>query len=404
MFEVTSTDIHLYLSNCSCNEKLLKNAQYTTELLVNAVEKAGLTTVGSCYKEFENGGGITAAVLLLESHVVVHTWPDRKNTVVGDISVCNYSENNKAKAKELHRIVIDMFAPEKTLVSTMNNPTATEGLDMTNGYDTSGCLDVEEILMERKSPFQDIKVVKSRNLGNGLILDNMFQTSERDEFFYHEPLVHIPLISHDNPAKVLLIGGGDGGSAEEILKHPSVDSCIMVELDEAVFQTAEQYLDKIHRNIFQNDRLKFIFQDGFDYLKGYEGKFDVIVLDLTDPIGKSIPLYSNQFYHLLKEHLNPGGLVSLHIGIITHDLQHSASIFQSLETVFGEVKPYLNYVPLYGGMMGFCLCGSSVRVLSPNDIDERIEKRNIEGLELLNGDMYRGMFAIPNYIRDVLWL
>jgi spermidine synthase len=178
----------------------------------------------------------------------------------------------------------------------------------------------------------------------------------------------------------------------------------MVELDEAVYQTAEQYLDKIHRNIFQNDRLKFIFQDGFDYLNGYEGTFDVIILDLTDPIGNSIPLYSTQFYRLLQDHLNPGGLASMHMGIITHDPQQSASIFQSLQAVFGEVKPYLNYVPLYGGVMGFCLCGSSVGLLSPKDIDERIKRRNIEGLKLLNGDASQGMFALPNYIKDVLGL
>jgi len=404
MLAVTSTDIHLYLSSCLCDEKLLKNAGYTTELLMRAVGKAGLTAVGSCYKEFEDGGGITTAVLLLESHIVLHTWPDRENTVVGDISVCNYSEDNAAKAKELKRIVVEMFAPEQTLVSVKSTPAVSEGIDLTKGYDIHTSLEVEQVLAERKSPFQNIKVVKSRNLGNVLILDNVFQTSERDEFFYHEPLVHIPLFSHADPATVLLIGGGDGGAAEEILKHPSVKACTMVELDEAVFQTAEQYLDKIHRNIFQNDRLKFIFRDGFDYLEEHQGRFDVIILDLTDPIGESIPLYSTKFYKLLKNRLNPGGLASLHMGIITHDPSHSASIFQSLQTVFGKVKPYLNYVPLYGGMMGFCLCGSSVDVLSPKEIDTRITERNIEGLKLLNGDVYRGMFALPNYIKDAFGL
>jgi len=404
MFAVTSTDIHLYLSNCLCDEKLLKNAAYTTELLMSAVTKAGLTAVGSCCKEFENGGGITAVVLLLESHIVLHTWPDRENTVVGDISVCNYSENNVAKAQELNRIVVEMFAPTKTLVSVKSSPAVTEGIDLTKGYDIHTSLEVEQVLAERKSPFQDIKVVKSRNLGNVLILDDVFQTSERDEFFYHEPLVHVPLFSHDNPTTVLLIGGGDGGSAEEILKHPSVEACIMVELDEAVFQTAEQYLDKVHKNVFQSDRLKFIFQDGFDFLRDYEGRFDAIILDLTDPIGDSVPLYSNEFYELLKDHLNPGGLTSLHMGIITHDPSHSASIFQSLQTVFGKVAPYFSYVPLYGGMMSFCLSGSSFSVLSPNDIDERIAERNIEGLKLFNGDTYRGMFALPNYLRDAFGL
>jgi spermidine synthase len=336
--------------------------------------------------------------------VVVHTWPDRENAVVGDISVCNYSEDNAEKADTLRHLLLEIFAPEKTLVSAGKNPRITENLDLTNGYDINTSLDIEEIIIDRTSPFQDIKVLKSRNLGKVLVLDNIFQTSERDEFFYHEPLVHIPLITHDNPSRVLIIGGGDGGSAEEVLKHPSVETCILVELDEAVFQTAEQHLDKIHKNVFQNDRLKIFFQDGFAYLKGYDGSFDVIILDLTDPIGKSIPLYTSQFYHVLQDHLSPGGLASMHMGIITHDPPQAASIFKSLETVFGTVRPYLNYVPLYGGMMGFCLCGSTLESLSPTDIDARIEQRNVQGLHLLNGNTYQGMFALPNYVKEVLGL
>ena len=403
MFTVTSTDIHLQLLNCSCPEKLLKNGQVATKTIVGAVEKSDLTVVGTCFNEFENGGGITAAVLLLESHVIVHTWPDRKNTVVVDISVCNYSQNNAHKAKELQQILVDIFSPQKTIAFTTFSPVLTEDLEYKKeGYDVGNFLDIEDLLMEKKSPFQDIKVVKTRNLGNVLILDNIFQTSERDEFFYHEPLVHVPLITHPNPSEVLIIGGGDGGSAEEVLKHPSVGKCIMVELDGEVFRAANQYLNKIHKNVFQNDRLKFIIKDGFDFLKGYENKFDIIILDLTDPIGKSIPLYSGQFYQILKKHLKPGGLVSLHMGIITHDPQQSASIFKTLKNVFEVVKPYLSYVPLYGGMMIFGLCGSSVNLLSSDGIDGMIEKRDIENLKLFNGKFYRSMFALPNYVKDVL--
>ena len=405
MFDVTSTDIHLQLIDCSCNGKLLTDGKQVTEILADAVKKSDLTVVETCYKEFDNGGGITAAVLLLESHVVVHTWPDRKNTVIGDISVCNYSQNNTPKAKKLQEILVEVFSPEKTLINMTCNPISTEGLELKKeGYDIRNFLDIEDLIMEKRSPYQEIKVVKSRNLGNVLILDNIFQTSERDEFFYHEPLVHVPLITHENPTEVLIIGGGDGGAAEEVLKHPSVERCIMVELDGDVFEAASQYFNIIHRNVFQNDRFKFVIKDGSEYLKEHQDKFDVIILDLTDPIGKSIPLYSTHFYQALKEHLNPGGLVSLHMGIITHDPQQTASIFKNLIDVFTEVKPYLNYVPLYGGMISFGLCGTSVKLLSADEVIERINLRKIESLELFNGDVYRSMFALPNYVKRILGL
>jgi spermidine synthase len=396
MFDVTSTDIHLQLIDCSCNGKLLTDGKHVTEIIVDAVKKSDLTVVETCYKEFDNGGGITAAVLLLESHVVIHTWPDRKNTVIADISVCNYS---------LQEVLVKVFSPEKTLINMTCNPISTEELELKEeGYDIRNFLDIEDLIMEKRSPYQEIKVVKSRNLGNVLILDNIFQTSERDEFFYHEPLVHVPLITHENPTEVLIIGGGDGGAAEEVLKHPSVERCVMVELDGDVFEAASKYLNIIHRNVFQNDRLKFIIKDGSEYLKEYEGKFDVIILDLTDPIGKSIPLYSAQFYQALKEHLNPDGLVSLHMGIITHDPRQTASTFKNLIDVFAEVKPYLNYVPLYGGMISFGLCGTSVKLLSADEVVKRINLRNIERLELFNGDVYRSMFALPNYVKKILGL
>jgi len=133
--KVTSTDIHLYLSNCFCSDDLVKNGEYLSQILADAVKKSELTVVNTCFKEFENGGGVTVALLLLESHLVIHTWPDRENTVVGDISVCNYSQNNAFKAKKLQQILVDIFSPEKALITPTENPVIIEDIELKHGYD-----------------------------------------------------------------------------------------------------------------------------------------------------------------------------------------------------------------------------------------------------------------------------
>ena len=382
----------------------MTNGPWAVDVLVEAVKKADLTVVESCYKEFENGGGVTAVVLLLESHVVVHTWPDRNNTVIGDISVCNYSQDNSKKAKTLEKFLAESFLPEKTLQSATFDPILLEDIDLSRGYDVKSVLEVENLLHERRSAYQDIKVVESKNLGKVLILDTVFQTSEKDEFFYHEPLIQVPMLTHPNPENVLIIGGGDGGAAEEVLKHPSVEQCTMIELDNEVIRVAQKYLENIHHNVFDNDRLDLRVEDGFKFLEETRQKFDVIVLDLTDPIGESIPLYSEKFYTIMKDHLGPEGLACLHIGMLTHDPEESVKVFENLNTVFPVTKPYLNYVPIYGGIIGFVLCGASVQLLQPEEVTNRLEKRHITDLQFLNSDTYRSIFALPNYVKNLFKL
>jgi len=404
MADVTSTDIHFSFSHCSCDTELLTNGARAVEAVVDAVNKSDLTVVETCFKEFEDGGGVTAAVLLLESHVVIHTWPDRNNTVIGDISVCNYSQNNAEKAKRLEQGLAGTFLPKDTIDTTTYDPILLEDINLKNGYDMKTLLEVENVLLARRSEYQDLKVVESKHLGKVLVLDTIFQTSEKDEFFYHEPLVHVPMLTHPDPREVLIIGGGDGGGAEEVLKHPSVEHCTMIELDREVVKVAQEHLGFINKNVFNNPRFDLLIQDGFAYLQESDKQFDVVILDLTDPIGESVPLYSEHFYRIVRDHLSPQGLVSLHMGMISHDPNLSASIFWTLRNVFPETQVFLNYVPLYGGVIGFALCTASGAVLSAEDVDQRLLERGITDMQFLNGETYRSLFALPNYVRDALHL
>ena len=163
------------------------------------------------------------------------------------------------------------------------------------------------------SAFQAIEVHDTVPFGTLFRLDGHFMTSEKDEFFYHENLVHLAALTHPRPERALIIGGGDGGSAEELLKHPSIKSVTLAEIDVAVVDIARRYLGAVHRGALDDPRLTLRIGDGFAYVRAGTERFDLIVLDLTDPGGPSESLYTPDFYRACAARLNPSGAMTLHI-------------------------------------------------------------------------------------------
>ncbi len=261
-----------------------------------------------------------------------------------------------------------------------------------------------KVLYDGKSEYQRIKVFENEKYGRVLRLDKAFQTSEYDEYTYHEPLVHVPMLLHPEPKRVLLIGGGDGGALEEVLKHPSVEKATMVELDGKVIEVAKEYLGKIHNGSFEHPKAEVIVGDGIEYIKNTQEKFDVIILDLTDPYSISTYLYTDEFYREVKSKLNENGVLALHTEM-PYVLDHiHIRVLKTLKTVFKFVRPYYNFVPIYGTVMGFAVCSETLdtKVLSAEEIDRRIEERKIGDLHLLNGEVYKGWLAVPNRIQEML--
>ena len=175
-----------------------------------------------------------------------------------------------------------------------------------------------EILFSEKSPFQTVEVVSSPTHGKILLNDGCFMLSERDEAIYHEMMAHVPLFLHPNPKKVLVIGGGDGGTAREVLRHTSVEKCVLVEIDEAVVRACKEFIPQTACS-FQSPRMKTFIEDGVEWAKNAaikvkEGskeaeKFDVICVDSTDPVGFAQPLFGNEFYADLKTILSENGII-----------------------------------------------------------------------------------------------
>lgn len=258
-------------------------------------------------------------------------------------------------------------------------------------------------IVKVKSKYQNIKVIYNEFYGKILILDDYFQISENDEFLYHEALVHFPLFAHPCPRSVLIIGGGDGGALEEVLKHDTITKVVQVELDPMVTEISKIYFSKVNKHKFDDSRVNLFFEDGFNYLEKNTDLFDIILIDLTDPNDLSKKLYSLEFYLLVKKHLTNGGIVSLHIESPVYMPKLFGNILYTLKSVFKEIKIHDNYVPLYGGTIYFALCSNKIKFDKINkEVKERFKKRKINNLNYFSPNIYNASFIIPNYILNII--
>ena len=274
-----------------------------------------------------------------------------------------------------------------------------ERLNATSGVYFEGTL-IEAL----QTPYQLIEVFDTPSLGKLMRIDGANMTSERDEFFYHENLVHPVAIAHAAPRNVLILGGGDGGSSEEVMKHPSVECVVLVELDQGVIDIAKKHFPAIHRDVFTNPKLDVRIGDGAAFVNSTSDRFDLIYLDLTDPIGPSEALYTQYFYLACKRALCAGGAVVLHIGSSFSHPERVAGTVANLRAVFKRVAPYFVHVPIYGAAWGFAVASDAIdlRAISVAEVDHRLRQRSIEDRQYYNGETHVAMLAAPEYVKALI--
>ncbi len=263
---------------------------------------------------------------------------------------------------------------------------------------------VGTLIERRQTPFQLLEVYETPELGRIFRLDGSNMTSERDEFFYHENLVHPAAVAHPAPRRALVIGGGDGGSSEELLKHPSLAVVHMAELDPEVIEVSKAQFAKVHRGAFDDPRLKVTVGDGLAYLRTTRERYDLVSMDLTDPVGPSVELYSPATFELAKRAMTSNGALTLHLG---SPFSHPARVKQTLgnlKQVFKRVTPYFAHIPLYGSIWGFACASDELdpRAMSADEVERVIAERKLADLQYYNGDTHRAVFAIPNYVKPLV--
>ncbi|MFC2040532.1 polyamine aminopropyltransferase [Chloroflexota bacterium] len=263
---------------------------------------------------------------------------------------------------------------------------------------------IETVLYEGRSKYQDIRIFESPMIGKCLVLDNKIQSSEKDEFIYHEGIVHPAMITHPNPEKVFIAGGGEGGTLREVLRHESVTRAVMVDIDEEVTALSKKYLPHEARGAFNDPRAEVRHEDARAYLEASDEKFDIIIIDLPDPIdeGPAYLLYTKEFYRVVYTHLNENGMVSIQAGsAMLGELLNLTAVNKTVSTHFPVVRICQAHMPCFGGPWGFCVAskGPDPAGLSPNEVDTRIAKRSLTDLIFYDGTTHRGMFALPRYLR-----
>jgi spermidine synthase len=266
---------------------------------------------------------------------------------------------------------------------------------------------ISDILYNGESDFQSIQILDTPGFGKCLILDGKIQCSELDEFIYHEALVHPVMITHPQPETVFIAGGGEGATLREVLAHKTVKKAVMVDLDKKVVDICREYLPSLSQGAFEDSRTELLHEDAMKYLDETREKFDVVIIDLTEPLeaGPAYLLYTQEFYGGFKDTLAPGGLVALQSGSTSMIIAFGfTAVVNTLSTAFSVVAPYQAEVPAFGGTWGFSIAShnSDPRELSPEDVDRRLAGRVDKQLRFYDGITHRGVFSLPRYLRDAI--
>ncbi|XP_020813112.1 spermidine synthase [Drosophila serrata] len=259
-------------------------------------------------------------------------------------------------------------------------------------------LKIKEVIHEEKSKFQDIKIVETETYGRCLILDGIIQCTARDEFSYQEMISFLPLCAHPNPKKVLIVGGGDGGVAREVVKHPLVEEVHQVEIDDRVVDLSKKYLPAMACG-FESEKMRLTIGDGFDYMKNHKNEFDVIITDSSDPIGPAVSLFQESYYELMKHALKDDGIVCSQGGSFWLDLDYIKKTMSGCKEHFAKVAYAVTSVPSYPcGHIGFVM-GS----LNENQsfATPKLEKQQIDAIDLkyYSSEVHSAAFALPRWVQ-----
>ncbi len=258
-------------------------------------------------------------------------------------------------------------------------------------------------LYSGRSAFQEIRVLDTVPFGRSLILDGAVQTTEADEFIYHEMLVHVPLVLHPEPRDVLLIGGGDGGALRRILEH-GVQRVVQVEIDEEVVRVSRLYLPSISNHAYDDPRVNLTIGNGVDYIGSCPPEeFDAVLIDSTDPVGPAAALYTADFFMKARSVLRPGGVFVTQSGSPLLMARELHDAYSALCQVFGQCFPYLAPVPSYPGVLWSFLLATREPFQWPgtDSVRERWQSRGLSGA-YCNPAVAMAAFAIPGFVRDEL--
>lgn len=417
---------HILVEFTGCSPEILNDVSLIESLMNKAAEKAEATIINSTFHHF-SPIGVSGVVVIQESHLAIHSWPEYGYAAV-DLFTCgdeikpwvsfdflkdefgaaNYSalEMNRGSLSLLSRLDIN----QESLRSSIKNKTVKNKFERNLWFtdkDDDQALSIRyngNVLYREKSPYQTVSIIDTYKYGKMLTLDKMVMTTEKDEFHYHEMISHPAIFMHKKAKNVLVIGGGDGGTVREILRHDSIEHVTMVEIDGLVIEACKEHLPSIASQ-FDNPKLNLIVGDGLDFVAKSKEKYDIIFCDNSDPVGPSEGLFSQDFYTQCYDLLNEDGIFVVQGETPNFNQSTFTDINKTIKSVFGENKAAISFFPVPTYPTGYWSFQYGFKGdVKTKEIDhEKINDFSLsEDLKYYNGDIHLGSFALPNYIKKMI--
>ncbi len=267
-------------------------------------------------------------------------------------------------------------------------------------------IEYDKVLVKKQTKIQLLEILQTKTFGRAVFMDNCPESSDIDNPAYHEVLVHPAMILHKKVKKVFIAGGGEGVMLKEILKHPSVEKIVQCDIDEEAIEIFDKYLPGWHEGSYNNRKVKLIFADARGYLASSKEKFDLIIVDITAPIhgGASHPLFTKDFYRIVKNHLNKNGILTVQSQSVNpNNLTCISALYHSMKQVFKNVFPMHAIISIFGDDWGFLFASDSCNPLkaTPVQIDGYIKKNKVK-LSFYSGSEHLSLFHLPKYFDDYI--
>lgn len=256
---------------------------------------------------------------------------------------------------------------------------------------------VTKTLHVEQTEYQHLAVLDSKQYGRMLVLDGFVQTTVGDEFVYHEMMAHVPLVTHPNPRRVAVIGGGDGGTIREVIKHPTVEEAVLVEIDGRVIEASRQYLPEIAGGL-SDPKVRILVEDGIAHIREKENYYDVIIVDSTDPVGAAVGLFSPEFYANVYKALTENGIMVRQTESPFGEPEQVCRTYNNVAKSFPITELYLATIPTYPGALWSFTLGS--KKVHPLDAD--LTRANNLKTRYYNADIHKAAFVLPTFVRELL--
>jgi len=416
---------HILVEFSNCNSQVLNDAQIVEEAMIKAAKTAGATVINSTFHHF-SPWGISGVVVIQESHLAIHTWPEYKYAAV-DLFTCgesvdpwvcfehlkhifqaNYSAMELNRGS-LHLIKKSEFVPQATRhePSPIHDPSIERSVWFTD-KDENQALSLRyngELLFNEVSPYQQVRVFKTHAYGKMLAINNMIMCTERDEYHYHEMITHPIMQMHGNAKNVLVIGGGDGGTIRELFKY-DVEKVTMVEIDDAVIRASKQHLPNVASE-FNNPKLNLIVGDGIQFVKdAAPNSFDIIIVDGSDPVGPAKGLFTTEFYENCRNALKEGGaLITQGESPMFHE-ETFMELNKCLKSIFGKDHTHtmLFHATTYPSGMWSLQMGvkGHTHPVKNFNADKARQFASAKQLKYYNHELHTAAFSLPTFVRNML--